>query len=262
MAMKRGLFARLYPFGKAIGRRLPTGAKTTLRSLWNRLVMRRPDLGTVDLADLRRLKPISAEVGWDRGQPIDRYYIDRFLDTHRHDIRGHVLEAGEDRYTRAFGDDRVTRCDILDVVDGLPNTTIVADLTAADEIPDDAFDCIILTQTLQMIYDTRAALRHAHRILRPRGSLIMTTHGISPICRVEGVDPWGEYWHFTSQSLRRLCAESMPGSTCTITAYGNVLSAAAWLYGLAAEELSQQELDHRDPRYEILIGVRAVKAAS
>jgi hypothetical protein len=40
---------------------------------------------------------------------------------------------------------------------------------------------------------------------------------------------------------------------------GNVLAATAFLYGLAAEELSREELDHLDLRYPVTIGIRATK---
>jgi hypothetical protein len=36
-----------------------------------------------------------------------------------------------------------------------PGATIVGDLTRADHIPSDSFDCVNLTQTLQFIYDVR-----------------------------------------------------------------------------------------------------------
>ena len=45
-----------------------------------------------------------------------------------------------------------------------------------------------------------------------------------------------------------------------IEAHGNVLAAAAFLYGLAAADLTARELEHRDQDYEMLIAVRAVKA--
>ncbi len=137
----------------------------------------------------------------------------------------------------------------------------MADLAHADAIATDTFDCIICTQTLQMIYEARAALAELHRILRPGGVLLLTAHGISRIARREGVDPWGEYWRFTAQSMRRLLAEAFPAGETRIAVYGNVLAAVAALHGLAAEELTAHELDQGDPDYEVLLGVRAVKAA-
>lgn len=215
----------------------------------------------LDFGDLRRLTPVSNSFGVDRGLPVDRYYIEKFLAAHAQDIRGRVLEAGNDSYIRKYGGGDVIQADILDVFEGNSQATIIADLTCADHIPGDTFDCIILTQTLQMIYDVRAALRHIHRILKPGGVFLMTCHGISPICRREGVDNWGEYWHFTTQSVKRLYDDTFPSATVEITSYGNVFSATAFLYGLAAEELEPQELDYHDRRFELLVSARAVKSS-
>jgi SAM-dependent methyltransferase len=169
---------------------------------------------------------------------------------------------GDDFYTRKFGGDRVTKRDVLHVVDGNPLATIVADLTCADNIPSDTFDCIIFTQTLEMIYDPRAALRHLYRILKPGGVLLSTSGGIKKIGRHEGVDPWGEYWHFTSQAVGRLFQEIFPAANVRVGVYGNVLATVATLHGLAAEELRQAELDYLDPDYEVLITVRAAKSGA
>ncbi|HEX4054795.1 MAG TPA: methyltransferase domain-containing protein [Tepidisphaeraceae bacterium] len=224
--------------------------------------LRRKLTGSANFGNLRRLVPISSDFGFDRGQPVDRYYIDKFLSLNAEDIRGRIMEFGDDRYIRMFGASRVTRADVLHVVPGNPAATIVADITRADDIPTDSFDCIIMTQTLQMIYDMRSGIGHLHRILKPGGVLLLTTHGISRVCRREGQDDWGEYWHLTSQGAARLFAESFPAQNIKVTAYGNVLSAIASLHGLAAEELSAGELDHRDWRYEVLVAVRAEKAAA
>jgi hypothetical protein len=45
-----------------------------------------------------------------------------------------------------------------------------------------------------------------------------------------------------------------------VEAHGNVLTAVAFLMGMALEELEPQQLDHLDPRFENLVCVRAVKA--
>jgi len=207
---------------------------------------------------LRRLTPVSRVFGFDRGLCIDRYYIENFLAHHADDIQGRVLEIGDDAYTRKFGGERVTRSDVLHVAEGNPKATIVADLTCADQIPSDTFDCIILTQTLQLIYDMRAAIRHLHRILKPGGVLLATFPGISQISRYD-MDRWGDYWRFTDASTRRLFAEVFGPDNVTIQTYGNVLVACAFLHGLAANELSASELDFADPEYQVVITVRATK---
>ena len=213
-----------------------------------------------DFGSLRRLTPISEVFGWDRGTPIDRYYIEKFLSAHKPDIRGRALEIGDDRYIRRFGGDRVVKADVLHYVEGNEKATIVADLGHADHIPSDTFDCIILTQTLQMIYEVREAIRDLHRILRPGGVILVTAHGTSRICRELGVDQWGEFWRFTAQSARLLFEERFDVAKVDVKTYGNVLAAVAFLQGLAAEELETEELDYHDPKFELLIGVRAVKS--
>jgi SAM-dependent methyltransferase len=211
----------------------------------------------VSFGCLRRLTPISREFGFDRGLPVDRYYIENFLARQADDILGRVLEIGDNSYTRKFGGDRVTKSDVLHVVEGNPKATIVADLTSADHIPSDSFDCFILTQTLQFIYDVRAALKTLYRILKPGGVVLATFGGISQIAN----DQWGDYqcWGFTTLSARRLFEEVFPTANVKVETYGNVLAAISFLQGLAVEELCQEELEHCDHNYELIITVRAMK---
>lgn len=223
-----------------------------------RAVLPRPVQRWVRFARLRRLTPISRVWGFDRGLPIDRYYIETFLAKYTSDVYGRVLEIAEDTYTKKFGGNRVTQSDVLHVTPDNPNATIVADLTCADHIPSDIFDCIIFTQTLQYIYDMRAAIYHLHRILRPGGVLLATFPGISQIIRWD-TDRWDDYWRFTTASARRLFEEFFPSENLTVEAHGNVLVAIAFLHGLAAEELAPHELAYNDPSYQVLITVRGVK---
>ncbi len=224
---------------------------------WLRLKSQ-PPLGRIDFGNLRRVTPISQVFGVDRGMCIDRYYIESYLGSHADDIQEHVLEIGDDAYTKKFGNSRVTKSDVLHRQEGNPNATVVGDLTQADYIQSDTFDCIILTQTLQLIYDARATIQTLHRILKPTGVLLATFPGICQISRYD-MDRWGDYWRFTSLSARRLFEEVFPAGNVTIEVYGNVLAAIAFLHGLAAEELKQEELDYPDPDYEVLITARAVK---
>jgi SAM-dependent methyltransferase len=218
-------------------------------------------VGSVDYGGLRRLTPISAIFGKDRDLiSVERYYIEAFLAEHAADIRGRTLEMGDPAYTRKFGGDRVQQADVLNYVPGNPQATIVADLTRADNIPDDSFDCIIITQTLQMIFEVDAAIRTLHRILKPGGVVLATSHGMSRVARREGVDDWGEYWHFTSQSSKRLFRDVFGPASVQVQTYGNVLSAVANLHGLGAGELEREEIDYLDPNYELIVAVRAVKA--
>ena len=222
---------------------------------------RHPPVGLVRFGSLRRLQPIGRIFGSEWGQCIDRYYIESFLARHAADIHGHVLEVADNTYTRQFGGTRVQQSDVLHVSPEHPGATITADLTCADHLPSEIFDCVIFTQTLQFIYDVRAALHTLHRILKPGGVLLATGNGISQIARWD-MDHWGEYWRFTSLSAQKLLTEVFPASHVIVQAHGNVLAAMAFLHGLVSEELRQDELDHFDPNYEVLITMRAVKPSA
>lgn len=218
-----------------------------------------PPPGLVDFGDLRRVKPISELEGYERGLPVDRYYIEKFLASNSGHIKGHVLEIGDDEYTKKFGKDRVEKSDILNYDKGFnPRTTIEADLSSAPHIPSDTFDCIIFTQTLQFIYDMHSAIRTLSRILKPGGVLLATLGGIS---NTYGVGPsesdW--YWLFTASSASRIFQEDFPDAGIEVTPHGNVLAAIGFLEGLSFHEFSENELDYYDPRYQMLITVKATK---
>jgi len=208
----------------------------------------------------RPLTPVSRSFGTDRGQGIDRYYIERFLQTRAQDIHGHVLEIGDDTYTKRFGRNRVTHCDILHVTGADGKATLVADLTRADHLPSASVDCVIFTQTLQHIADVRAAVRTLHRMVKPKGTVLATFPGISHISRYD-MDRWGDYWRFTTLSARWIFEEWFGSGNVTVNSYGNVFVAMAFLHGLAAQELRPEELAHQDPDYQVLITLRAVKQA-
>lgn len=216
-----------------------------------------PPLGLVRWGELRRTQPLNAEWGFDRGLPIDRYYIENFLARHSSDIRGKALEIGDDVYLQQFGGDCLTSSDILHIEPDHPKATIIADLTAADAIGADTFDSFLLLQTLQLIYEVRLALQTTYRILKPGGVVLATFPGITPLKDREWNDCW--CWNFTTVSALRLFEEVFPAANIQVETYGNVLSATAFLHGLASQELSPQELAYRDPAYEVIIAVRAKK---
>jgi SAM-dependent methyltransferase len=205
----------------------------------------------------RSLRPLSRVHSVDRGNAIDRYYIDQFLSAHSSDIRGYTIETGDDRYTRKFGGNRVARSDVLHLVAGNPKATIVGNLETGEGVPRDAFDCMLVINTLSLIYDVRAAISNCYRALRAGGVLLANFHGICPRCP-EDVAWSGDYWRFTSQSVRRMCEEVFQAANVEVKVYGNVLASCAYLYGLSADELTSEELDHRDRNFELIIAVRAV----
>jgi len=232
------------------------------RSFWRgyreirRRVLGIPQTGGINFGQLRRLEPFGRHFGEDRGRALDRHYVESFLGSHAADIKGHVLEVGDDVYTRRFGADRVSTSDILHVTAGNPRATIVADLSDAAHIPDASFDTLIVTQTLHLIYDPKAAVRTMHRILRPGGVLLLTVPGIT---QVPHGTVWAHlwFWAFTPLSINRMLSEAFGGDAVAVEHFGNVLSASAMLYGLSADDLAPDELDVSDPDYPVIIGARA-----
>jgi hypothetical protein len=223
-----------------------------------RAVTREPQLGSVSFGDLRRVTPVSRHFGTDRGGAIDRYYIEAFLEAQRSDVHGRVLEIGDATYTRRFGGGRVQQSDVLHIHDRNPAATIVGDLMDLPQVTNETFDCVILTQTLQFVYRPAAAVATLHRILKPGGVLLVTVPGITQIATA---GEWGQtwYWSFTERSVRRLLSETFGGGAVTTSVQGNVLAAAAQLYGLGAGELSAEELATTDPDYQVIITGRAVR---
>ena len=216
-----------------------------------------PAIGQVRFGDLDGTEPVSRAFGGDRGTPLDRFYIEAFLERHATDIAGRVLEIGEDRYTRQFGGDRVRRADILDTpASDNPNATLVADLQTGDGVPSAGFDCMILTQTLHMIFDVRSAVASVRRALKPGGIVLATVPGITQIDAADGPDKW--FWAMTQTAARRLFAEAFPPGNVTVEPVGNVYAATAFLQGLALEELDRAKLAVTDPLYPLITGVRAV----
>lgn len=229
--------------GVALRRRIPGG-----RSVQRRLVRE-------DLRDFRRLHPVSESFGFDRGTPIERYYIERFLDLHRPDVAGRCLEIGDAHYTRRFGS-AVAHSDVLDVDATNRRATVVADLEKGHDMPVSSYDCVICTQTLMLVYDVRAAVEHLHAALRPGGVLLGSVSGIAQISALDRART-GEYWRLTTDSTRRLLEEHFPSPQ--VESRGNVLTACAFLSGLASGELTAEELEFDDPRYQLVVLFRAVK---
>jgi SAM-dependent methyltransferase len=182
--------------------------------------------------------------------------MERFLAAHSADVRGRVLEVAESTYTSWYGGDGVRTSDVLYASEGNPEATIVGDLTSGVGIPEAAFDCFICTQTLQVIYDVRAAVAGTRRLLAPGGVLLATVPGISQISR-EDMRDWGDWWRFTARSAQRLFADVYGEDHVEVTQHGNVRVAAAFLYGLAAEELGATVLEPVDPDFHFLITIRA-----
>jgi hypothetical protein len=207
--------------------------------------------------NLRTVKPLSRVFGFDRGMPIDRYYIEKFLSANSKYIKGRALEIGESEYTTKFGSD-VTTKEVLHYTKDNSSATIIGDLTKIETLPAGEMDCFICTQTFNFIYDFKSAIRGAHYVLKKDGVLLATLAGVCQISRYD-MDRWGDYWRFTTRSAEEAFGEIFGKENIAVQSFGNVLSSVSLLHGISADELSRDELDHHDPDYQIIITIVAKK---
>lgn len=218
----------------------------------------RPRVGCIDWGDFDTTRPINANWGYERGMPIDRYYIGRFLERNAGYIRGRVLEVAGNEYTEMYGGDRVERSDILHPAEGNPRATIIADLEEPNQVTDELFDCIICTQTLQFIFDLNIAIASLYGFLKPGGVLLMSVPGISQIS-LEDMESTGDFWRFTTAALQRLLEARFPPNAVHIESHGNVKASIGFLHGISENEVSQEELLENDPQFQLLLTATATK---
>lgn len=214
---------------------------------------------------LRRLRPLAN--GQQRGRPIVRYYWERFLEANRSDIRGRCLEIGSTLAIRGYGGQAVTQADALDVARHSEEITVVADLSRADHLPGDTYDCFINPFTMHHIYDVEAALYHSIRVLRPGGVLLVNFPCVEYYCH-RGLDmgtgkPLFMFWWFTPIQVENLFRRvGLQGGEYQARIDGNLFTRVAYQMNMPSEELSRAELECVDEGYPLLISVRAVKPAN
>lgn len=212
-------------------------------------------------AGLWRMRPVSNGMGYDRGLPVDRVYIERFLEQHSADIHGTVLEVGGRDYTERYGGAAVSSSQVLHAQAGNPQATIVGDLATGAGIPHDLYDCMVLTDVLHTIFDLPAAMRTIHDALRPGGVALVTVPALQPVCH-EDRDNWGDLWRFEAQGLVRLFETVFQTEEFEVRSHGNALVAAASIYGLAREDMRPSHFDQDDPERPVTLTVRAVRGTT
>jgi hypothetical protein len=161
--------------------------------------------------------------GEDRGNPLDRYHIEQFLQQHRLDIRGRVLEVGQRKN--------------------------------ADQ--SEKFDYLVLTQVLQILYNLRSWLAYLHHSLVRRSVLLAMVLCASRIDPDYGMEK--DYWRFVRSACKTLFGETFGSDSVRVRAYGNVLVSIAFLAGVATERLSSRELDAHGETFQFLMPVQVEK---
>lgn len=98
---------------------------------------------------------------------------------------------------------------------------IVADLCDTG-LEAERFDLVIVSQTLEHIYDFNKAINESARILKEGGYLIIDCPFMYPY---HGTSDYGDYWRISHQALRKqLQSAGLQVISCNI--YGDILTSA------------------------------------
>jgi glycosyltransferase involved in cell wall biosynthesis len=256
--IKLSFFERLYELARSGSPGKIYRSALGLKLHWRAL----PIVRQLRSLQFRRLRPISN--GSQKGTPIVRYYWDHFLQQYQTDIYGTVLEIGTTATVRKYGGENIIRADAIDLTAHSPQVTVVSDLSRADDITSNQYDCFVNQFTTHLIYDIDAALYHSIRFLRPGGVLLINfpcidyyfSHGLD----MGTGKPLFMYWWFTPIQVENLLRRIGLGEDdYTLECYGNLFARVAYQLNLPAEELTQRELTTSDVGHPLLICARVIK---
>lgn len=203
----------------------------------------------------KSLSPISTKYGFDRGTPIDRYWIEDFLKKNKKFIKGRCLEITDSTYSRKFGGSKIKKIDVLDINRKNRKANVYGDLrNLKDKISDNTYDCIILTHVLGLIDEVDKAVSECERILKPGGTILATSSSFSPV-----IDIKKNYWSFKPAGFEYLFSKHFKKNTIHVRSYGNVLAGQCFWVGMAQEEISRKALKFNDTRFPCIVAARVQK---
>jgi SAM-dependent methyltransferase len=201
-----------------------------------------------------RIQPVSTKYGFDRGKAADRFYIEKFMETHQEYVKGVCGEIEGNHYILKYGANKVTRGEIIDNDAANKKTTILGDLRNLTNVKSNIFDCLIVTQTLNVVNDYEAAIRECYRILKPGGVLLVTMPTISPAWNIPI-----NLWRFTAESSEYVFGKYFGKDNVQVTSYGNKLVAESFWIGFAIEDLTKAEFEKSEKNWSVIIGIVAKK---
>ena len=212
----------------------------------------------------RRLTPLDG--GKKNGLSVIRYYWAAFLDKHQADIRGHALEVEETTILRQYGGSAVTQADAIDLAAHHEDVKVVADLSRAEQVAGEQYDCFVLPFSTAVIYDIEAALHHAVRLLKP-GGVLLANFWCMDFYFHRGLDMgtggalYMHHWFTPIQVHDLLHRAGLTADDYTVQGYGNLMARMAFLLNVPARDLTPQERDTVDPGQPLMMGVRVVRPA-
>jgi hypothetical protein len=210
-----------------------------------------PACHTIEWGDLRRTTPFCHRFGLTRGTPIDRYYLGQFIREIRPQVTGTVLEVGGVVSNRdLYQFEQAMAYQTLDVAEG-PGVTLVGNVHDPATIPAASLDAIVLFNVLEHCQNPWVVVQNIYRWLRVTGKcfcMVPSAQRLHDFPR--------DYWRPLPDGLQQLFRGF---SQQKVYVYGNPLTVVASFMGIAAEELSPQELDAWHPEYPVATCLVATK---
>src|SRR5262249_42145279 len=106
-------------------------------------------VGVINFGDFNRRSPFCPHFGSSRGTPIDRYYLNKFIEELRNDVVGDTLEIGGVAHNQQlYGFTRAKTYQTLDVKRKV-GVSIVGDVHNPDLLKSNSFDSIIVFNVLE-----------------------------------------------------------------------------------------------------------------
>jgi len=106
-------------------------------------------------------------------------------------------------------------------VPGNPHADLHGDIDAIP-VEEASFDVVLCLQVLEHVPDPAAAVRELHRVVRPGGRVLLTTHGIYPF----HPNP-DDLWRWTHQGLERLFLTNAEWESVTVRPGAGTVSTVA-----------------------------------
>jgi SAM-dependent methyltransferase len=231
-------------------RRRPASFDSAVADLarWGFLV---PSRGKVNWGSLGAYVPISTGFGFERGTPIDRYYLNRFIEEVRSQVRGVVIEIGGSLNNRTvYNFVNAREYHAMDLIQR-PDVDIVGNAEDPAAFPASSIDSVIAFNVLEHCREPWVVIDNALLWLKPGGALFCMVPNAQRIHKMPG-DYWRPLPQAVSWMLRRF-------STHQLRVYGNPIALVASFMGIASEEVPRRDLDFFNPDYPVATCAVAIK---
>ncbi|TRU96281.1 MAG: methyltransferase domain-containing protein [Microcystis wesenbergii Mw_QC_S_20081001_S30D] len=206
---------------------------------------------SLNWGDLKKSVPICHVFGLTRGKPVDRYYLNKFIQEIKPQIVGKILEIGGTSKDKDFyGINLGSSYQIMNIEPGL-GIDIVGDAHDGSIIKPESFDSIITFNVLEHCYAPWQVVENIYTWLKPGGKCFVMVPSAQRLHAIPR-DYWRPLpdafaWMFRKFSQQKLYV------------YGNPISVIASYHGIATEELTTEELDAFHPDFPVATCIVAQK---